>query len=321
MSDFKIYEDIKDAFKYKIEFKNNLLYFNDNILKLIDNKILDFISDDLDGLTNKISKFYDDIKFPNYDDCQDYASLYDKGVRNLFTKKIDDELNYGINILELGCGTGQLSLFLARGNRNIFAVDISNGSLILGDRFKRKNNIKNVFFMKMDVFDLKFKENFFDFTISNGVLHHTKDSRKAFNSLVEVTKPGGLIVIGLYHKYGRFFTKVKQKMSKLIGKKIFLLDKTSLKIKSKKKRDAWVTDQFFNPHETLHLPSEIMQWFEEEKVEFLNLIPHLDDASFPLFQPREKPKLSKLNEFLMMFDRNQIQEGGFFVIIGRKKQI
>ena len=171
----------------------------------------------------------------------------------------------------------------------------------------------------MDVFDLKFKKDYFDFTISNGVLHHTKDARKAFNSLVEVTKPGGLIVIGLYHKYGRFLTKVKQKIAKLLGKNIFLFDQTSLKIKSKDKRNAWVTDQFLNPHETLHLPSETMQWFKEEGVDFVNLIPHLDDISKPLFQAREEPKLSFINEFLMLFDMNQIQEGGFFVIIGRKK--
>ena len=125
--------------------------------------------------------------------------------------------------------------------------------------------------MKMDVFDLKFKKNYFDFTISNGVLHHTKDARKAFKSLVEVTKPGGFIVIGLYHKYGRFFTKVKQKMARLLGKKIFLFDKTSLKIKSKDKRNAWVTDQFLNPHETLHLPSETMQWFKAVSYTHLTL--------------------------------------------------
>ncbi len=319
MSDLKRYEEVNDALLENIEYEEGKLYYNNENLNLIDNKVPNFIADNLDKLTNKMSEFYDEVKFPNYDDCEDYASLYDKGTRNLFTSRIDQELSYGINILELGCGTGQLSLFLARGNRNIFGVDISNGSLKLGEKFRSDNDIKNVYFMKMDVFDLKFKKNYFDFTISNGVLHHTKDARKAFNSLVEVTKPGGLIVIGLYHKHGRFFTKLKQKIAKIIGKNIFLFDKTSFKIKSKDKRNAWVTDQFLNPHETLHLPSETMQWFDEEGVDFINLIPHLDDISIPLFQTRKKPKLSKLNELFMLFDRNQIQEGGFFVIIGRKK--
>ena len=42
-----------------------------------------------------MSEFYDEVKFPNYDDCEDYASLYDKGTRNLFTNRIDQELSYG----------------------------------------------------------------------------------------------------------------------------------------------------------------------------------------------------------------------------------
>ncbi len=61
-----------------------------------------------------------------------------------------------------------------------------------------------------------------------------------------------------------------------------------------------------------------MRWFEEEGVEFVNLIPHSDETSIPLLKKREKPRLSKLKELLMLFERNQIQEGGFFVMIGRK---
>ena len=319
MSDMKRYELIKESLINDLQLKDNELYYDDQKVAMIDNNIPSFIRNDLDKVTNKMSSFYNEVKFPNYDDCDDYASLYDKGMRNLFTKRIDQELNYGINILELGCGTGQLSLFLARGNRNIYGVDISNGSLILGENFRSENEINNVYFMKMDVFDLKFKKDFFDFTISNGVLHHTKDARKAFKCLVEVTKPGGLIVIGLYHKYGRFFTKVKQKLAKLLGKNIFILDKNSLKIKSKDKRNAWVTDQFLNPHETVHLPSETIKWFEEDGVEFVNLIPHLDDIDNQIFKTREINSLSPIKDFLMLFDSNQIQEGGFFVIIGKKK--
>jgi len=319
MKYLKRYEKLKDSFQNEIKFNEGDLYLNNKIVNLVDQSIPNFIFNELDKLTNKMSEFYNEVKFPNYEDCEDYASLYDKGIKNLFTKRIDQELDYGINVLELGCGTGQLSLFLARGNRNIYGVDISEGSLKLGEQFRSRNEINNVYFMKMDVFDLKFKKNFFDFTISNGVLHHTKDVREAFNCLVEVTKPGGLIVIGLYHKYGRFVTTLKQRLAKFLGKYVFLLDKTSLKIKSKDKRNAWVTDQFLNPHETLHLPSETIKWFEEEGVEFVNLIPHVDDVNKPIFKKRDKPKLSPINDFLMLFNRNQIQEGGFFVIVGRKK--
>ncbi len=318
MSFLKRYQYINSSFLGNIKCDEKKISLDTKNINLIEGMIPNFIDQDLDQITEKMSSFYNEVKFPNYSDIEDYASLYDKGVANTFTRKIDDELDYGSKVLELGCGTGQLSLFLARGNRDIYGVDISNGSLLLGENFRRENDISNVYFMKMDVFDLKFKKNTFDFTVSNGVLHHTKDARKAFRCLVDVTKPGGLIAIGLYHKYGRFFTRLKQKIAKIIGKNIFLLDKTSLKIKAKEKRNSWVVDQFLNPHETLHTPKETFEWFEENNVEFINLIPHCDN-NLPIFQKREKPKLSMFGELSMIFNRTQIQEGGFFVLIGRKR--
>ena len=318
MEELKRFEIIRSSFKDLLSINDNQMKLNNININLINGEIPNFIDSDLDDLTNKMSNFYDEIKFPNYDDFEDYASLYDKGTGNSFTSRLDQELDYGVKILELGCGTGQLSLFLARGNREVYGVDISNGSLLLGEKFRKDNQIKNAFFMKMDVFDLKFKKDNFDITISNGVLHHTKDARKAFKNLVDVTKPGGYMVIGLYHKYGRFVTSIKQKIARLIGKRIFILDQTSLKIKSKDKRNAWVTDQFLNPHETLHTPMETFKWFEEEGIEFINLIPHLDDINMKMFQKREIPTISKIEELLMILNPRQIQEGGFFIIVGRK---
>ncbi len=315
----KRYSKIKDAFLKTIVFEENKIIYDNKEIKSIFDKIPNFIIDELDELTEKMSDFYNDVQFPNYDDCEDYSSLYEKGINNLFTKRLDEELGYGTKILELGCGTGQLSLFLSRCNREIFAVDISNGSLKLGEDFRNKNQIENLYFMKMDVFDLKFKPDLFDCVISNGVLHHTKNAQEAFKSLVKVTKPGGIIVIGLYHKYGRLVTKLKQKLAKLIGNKIAFLDKTSRKIKSKNKKRAWVKDQFMNPHETLHTPNELFNWFDDNNIEFINLIPHYDIYNQRLFKKNKKTKISFIDNFLMSIDNMQIQEGGFFVIVGRKR--
>lgn len=319
MDEIERYKLIKKSFKGNINFDDKKIKLNQQNINLLDSRIPDFINHALDPLTSKISKFYNDVKFPEYDDCEDYASLYEKGTKNNFTNRLDKELDYGIKICELGCGTGQLSLFLARGNREVFALDISDNSLLIGEKFRKKNEINNAYFMKMDVFNLKFKKNYFDCTISNGVLHHTKDAKKAFQKLVEVTKPGGYIVIGLYHKYGRFFTKLKQLLAKLIRKKIFILDRTALKIKGKEKRNAWIKDQFFNPHETLHTPMEILEWFQEENIDFINLLPHYDEPNVEIFKKRPTASLSLIKEIFMAFNPTQILEGGFFIMIGKKK--
>ena len=92
-----------------------------------------------------------------------------------------------------------------------------------------------------------------------------------------------------------------------------------MKIKNRDKRNAWVTDQFLNPYETVHTPVETLKWFEEERVDFLNLIPHCDEIEIPLLKKRDLPTLSKISEILLMFNRTQVQEGGFFIMIGEKR--
>ena len=74
-----------------------------------------------------------------------------------------------------------------------------------------------------------------------------------------------------------------------------------------------------NPHETLHTPNETLEWFKENNVEFLNLIPHYNIQDQSLFKKNKKPKISFLDDLLMAFNVTQIEEGGFFIIIGRKK--
>ena len=94
-----------------------------------------------------------------------------------------------------------------RYKREIYSVDLSIGSLELGERFRKKNNIENLFFLRMSLFNLFFKKDFFDVIISNGVLHHTANPEMAFTELVKYLKKDGYIVIGLYHKFGRIYTK------------------------------------------------------------------------------------------------------------------
>lgn len=316
----KRYLELKNSFSGKFEYSSEeqKFYFNKKELASIGQDIPSFIDTDFDALTREVSDFYNNIKFPNYKNMEDYASIYDKGRGNIFTRKLDDELGWNCKVLELGCGSGQMSLFLGRGKREVYAVDISPGSLLLGEEFRKHSDISKVYFMHMDVFNLCFKDDLFDFVVSNGVLHHTKNAKKAFKCLVDVTKPGGFIVVGLYHRYGRFFTKIKQYLAKLIGNKIFYFDKTSRNMGSSEKREAWVKDQFFNPHETVHTPREVMSWFDENDVEFINLIPHFDITTKPLFYKRNKQTLSFLDDLILMFDHNQIREGGFFIMVGKK---
>ena len=214
----------KTGLKISYDEKTKKFYLDANNFFENFNDIPDLYIDDDKDLTNIQSEFYNDVKFPNYDNIDDFGSLIDKASKSIFAKKLDKELPMESKILEAGCGTGQMSLYLSRYNRKIYAIDISKGSLIEAEKFRKKNDIKNVYFQRMNIFNLCFKSNFFDIIISNGVLHHTHNPELAFKQLVQVLKKDGLIIIGLYHKYGRLVTRIRQKLISIFGDKMMILD-------------------------------------------------------------------------------------------------
>ncbi len=295
--------------------------FNENFEYKFFKDIPDLFLEDGNSLTKIQSDFYNDVKFPNYDNVEGFGSLLDKSRRSIFVKKLDDEIPMGSNILEAGCGTGQLSITLSRYARQIYGIDLSKGSLIEAKQFINSNDIKSVHLFRMNIFKLFFEENTFDVIISNGVLHHTYNPKLAFSKLVRVLKPGGIIVIGLYHRYGRIIQKIRQSLIKNFGDSFKFLDKRFREKISYKKKYAWFLDQYKNPSETTHTYLEVLNWFKVENIEFLSSIPFDFNPENKLFQKREAKNRFEifLNEISLAFNLNQIyQEGSFFVMIGKK---
>ena len=225
------------------------------------------------------------------------------------------------NILEAGCGTGQMSIALSRYGRQVYGIDLSKGSLIEAKKFISSNNIKSVHLFRMNIFKLFFEENTFDIVISNGVLHHTYNPKLAFSKLVKVLKPEGIIVIGLYHKYGRIIQKIRQGLIRVFGDNLKFLDKRFREKISYKKKYAWFLDQYKNPSETTHTYSQVLNWFKDENIEFLSSIPFDFNLEKKLFQKNEVKSSFEifLDEVSLALNPRQISEGGFFVMIGKKK--
>ncbi len=294
--------------------------FNENFEYKFFKDIPDLFLEDGNSLTKIQSDFYNDVKFPNYDNVEGFGSLLDKSRRSIFVKKLDDEIPMGSNILEAGCGTGQLSIALSRYARQIYGIDLSKGSLIEAKQFINSNDIKSVHLFRMNIFKLFFEENTFDVIISNGVLHHTYNPKLAFSKLVRVLKPGGIIVIGLYHRYGRIIQKIRQSLIKNFGDSFKFLDKRFREKISDKKKYAWFLDQYKNPSETTHTYLEVLNWFKVENIEFLSSIPFDFNPENKLFQKREAKNRFEifLKEISLAFNLKQISEGGFFVMIGKK---
>ena len=87
--------------------------------------------------------------------------------------KIIDQLNQledkKLSILDIGTGSGCIALTLAKHfpQATVVATDVSDQALALAEKNAKHNNIKNVTFLKSDVYDNIKKEVTFDFIVSN----------------------------------------------------------------------------------------------------------------------------------------------------------
>lgn len=276
-------------------------------------------------VTAVMKAFYEETPFPGYEDTDSGSSLREKAEKGVFARLLDAQLPEQACVLEAGCGTGQLSNFLAMTwGRTVFGADMCLNSLRLGQKFKDENQNHNVCFVQMNLFRPVFRPSSFDLVVSNGVLHHTSDPFAAFKSIAALVKPGGHIVIGLYNRYGRMGTDVRRVLFRVTGRAFHWLDP---RLRDRRigeaKLDTWFKDQYRNPHESKHTIGQVLGWFDRTGFEFVNGIPKPSAESLSpderLFE-KSAPG-SALEHFVVQLGMliSGSKEGGLFVLIGRKR--
>jgi len=277
-------------------------------------------------VTNEIRNFYEKTPFPDYDDFDNVGSLIAKSKKSIFAYLLDDQIPFGSYALECGCGTGQLTNFLSISNRTVIGTDICMNSLKMAQNFKEKNDLKRAFFFHMNLFRPCFKPGIFDLVIANGVLHHTSDPFLAFKTLSTLVKPGGYLLVGLYHKYGRIMNDIRRNIFKITNDKFTFLDNRigDRKISSAK-RNSWFMDQYKNPHESKHTFREVLNWIDNTGLTFTNSIPKTmlfksfneNERLFEIEKPGNWLERFIIDIFMFIIGR---RESGFFIIIAKKPQ-
>ena len=276
-------------------------------------------------VTEMVKAFYEATPFPNYDDLDSRESLARKARAGIFAAMLDEQLPDGAVVLEAGCGTGQLTNFLALAwNRRCFGGDICSNSLGLAEGFRSRFRIDNAAFLQMNLFRPPFRDDSLDVIISNGVLHHTGDPGGGYQALIRKLKPGGLVLIGLYNALGRLPTLWRRRLFERTGSALYFLDRRLTEGKMNQGRwQAWFRDQYKHPHESRHSIDEVLRWFDASGVDFLSSLPPADGGSFGagsrLFQPQRRGRrLEHLaTELRMLLEGGR--DGGLFIMIGRKR--
>jgi SAM-dependent methyltransferase len=271
-----------------------------------------------DPRTETVRRFYEQAPFPNYPPRDSVEWLRARAERSEFARLLDRAIPDDARILDLGCGTGQMSLYLARGRRVVIGADLTRASLRLGAAAARRFHLDRVQFVETDLQRHGLRRGSFDVVYSSGVLHHTPDPRASFAAVAQLARPGGTIVLGLYNAFARIPFRLRALIARLSGVAFdpVLHDREN----EPERRKAWIRDQYQHPEEHRHTLAEVQRWFAENGVEYLRAYPSalLGTESEELFAAapdnwRAEGWLAQLG-----WIRALGHEGGLFVTIGRR---
>jgi ubiquinone/menaquinone biosynthesis C-methylase UbiE len=126
------------------------------------------------------------------------------GDDRAFSRYVDFGAVAGKDVLEVGCGSGIAVQLFAEAGANVTAIDLTPWAVETTrarlDAFGLDGEV-----LEADGENLPFAEASFDLVFSWGVIHHSSDMDRALREIVRVTRPGGQVVLMVYHRRSLFF--------------------------------------------------------------------------------------------------------------------
>ena len=105
-------------------------------------------------------------------------------------------------VLDLGCGSGWLSIFISKYGFDVTGVDIAKPAVELGKTWSQEDNAK-VNFLIGDLLNLPFQEGSFDAVICNSVMEHFRfDQAKILFEKVHKVLIGKGFLFGCFDQVG-----------------------------------------------------------------------------------------------------------------------
>lgn len=275
-----------------------------------------------DARTERVRDFYAKAPFPGYPPRDSIDWLRARAERSQFARMLDAAVPYDARVVEMGCGTGQMSLYLARGERTVIAADLCRASLALGAAAARRLGISRVHFVETDLHHPGLRSGMFDIVYCSGVLHHTPDPGEAFSHMAKLARPGGLVIVGLYNSYARLPHRMRRFIARSSGWRWVPQDPVLHDRREQPERyEAWLRDQYRHPEEHRHTLAKVRRWFAGNQIDYIRAVP-----SALIGGAEEQQGLTDaetggwwLEDVLAQLGWTRVlaREGGLFVAIGR----
>lgn len=144
--------------------------------------------------------FYDELNNNWYDAYDHPIALLraENALRNPWIHTITEEkLGKKCRILDIGCGAGFLTNYLAKQGHEVHGVDLSEKSL----KIAREGDLtKSVRYQRSSAYELPFSSEYFDVVCAMDLLEHVEEPGQVVKEAARVLKPQGLF---FFHTFNR----------------------------------------------------------------------------------------------------------------------
>lgn len=115
--------------------------------------------------------------------------------------KMDSSKSEPVKILDVGCGIGGTSRYLAKKlsvGSSVTGITLSDKQVQRATLLAKQQGVSNADFLVMDALNMTFADNSFDYVWACESGEHMPDKKKYVEEMIRVLKPGGKIVIATW---------------------------------------------------------------------------------------------------------------------------
>lgn len=114
-------------------------------------------------------------------------------------KLISSKVFNGLNVLDIGCGGGILSVALSRLGANVTGLDAAASNISVAKHYAEEND-HQINYVQSTAEDFITKNNTYDVVCALEIIEHIADIRLFLQSIIQLTKRGGVIFISTFNK-------------------------------------------------------------------------------------------------------------------------